>query len=176
MWTEPYESVVATGAHTWTYTSSREGSVKLGFRVIFAVAGHVVGMRYLRHPSDHGAHVASIHADDGGAPFGWGMQTPPLQLDTPETGSWMNLWMHPRAPVAAGVEYEAGIYFSDGWYAYEPGGLSSALVSGNVTLPANIPDGRRNGIFTYSRLLDSDWGGSSGTLYGIDILFLANRW
>lgn len=167
-----YESAVWDQGHTWAFALELAARAKLGARVSFSHAGLLVGLMYLRHPQDHGAHVGGLWETTGGPPIGWSMERPPPQLDTPETAQWHRLYLHPRVRVTPGTEYEFGVYFDTLAYAYESMGLTAAISVGHITLPADNPAGNRNGVFHYGPILEGFDGAFNATLYGVDVLFL----
>lgn len=169
---DQYATAVWDQGHTWSFSEDNV-PLLLGNRVVFTSPGVVVGMMYLRHPNDVGLHIGVVNETTGGPLLAWSIQSRPLNTDHPEFAQWHKLYLHPRFRPVVDTEYEIGVWFEKGKYAYEHNALDSEVVVGPITFPANDPDGNRNGVFTEPAGPSEGFqSGFSSSQYGIDILFL----
>jgi hypothetical protein len=171
---ESYQSAVFDQGHTWSYSDERGVSGHLGARFAFNVPGVIVGVKYLRHPLNHGAMIGGVWGADGARALTWSMQPPPPDDAEPETAQWHNLYLHPRYRITVGVKTEVGVHFDSLYYAFEAGGGEVGRTVGDITIPDNNYDGTRSAwLYHYGKILDGFDGGTTSA-YGIDVLFLAD--
>lgn len=170
---DPYNSPIWLAGHSWSYSDERPLSVLVGMRISFLKPGYLVGIRYLRHPANHGWFIGCVCETDGGNPVAWSMQKAPLELDTPETAQWHSLYLHRRFRPVVDTEYEIGVWFSQAYYAYEPLGTAVDYNDGEFLIPADNLVGRRNGVFSYH---EPSGGFTDGFthLYGVDVMYLTD--
>jgi len=137
----------------------------------FGADGWVMGLKYFRDGADGFNHVGFItdptngiilrvvnfknHAAGTAGPAGW------------ETG-----YFSPRLPVSALDKVAVGVYFGGSYFYYDAGALTSnGFICGDVlTDQDGVP--YPNMQFTYTSF-DGGFSGSSGSRYGIDLVFLA---
>jgi hypothetical protein len=170
-----YQSAVWDQSHTWSFSDEHTVRAKIGYRVRFVTAGQIVGLMYLRHPLDHGAHIAVVTPSDGAAVGGWSMQKPPVETSEPEFASWHKLYLHPRVPVVTDHFYNVGVYFDTLRYGYETGGTASRITVGDIVIPADGEDaGANSGLYDYGEIL-GPFGSNTTALFAVDLLFLPNE-
>lgn len=116
-------------------------AVELGVKLRSNVPGTITAIRFYRGTgngagykarlwSSSGALLAEVQVSDGAIP-GWQEAT----LPTP-------------VPITAGTTYVASYHTSNGRFARDPQGMSSAQVSGNLTAPSSSSAGG-NGVYRY---------------------------
>lgn len=137
----------------------------------FQSDGWIMGVKYFRDLADDFNHLGFItdptngdllravrfhrHAASGSGPAGW-----------------ESAYFHPRLPVAQFDQFAVGVFFGGSLFYYDAGALASnGFTCGDVnTLQDGMP--YPNMQFSYT-----DWQSgfqpSSGSRYGIDLIFLA---
>jgi hypothetical protein len=136
----------------------------------FGVDGWLMGCRYFRDLADDFNHFGYVTNPSNGTLLGvtkFRRQT----AAAAGPGNWESAYFHPRIPISASGKLAVSVYFGGSYFWYDAGVLSGGGFScGNVVTDQ---DGMPypNMQFNYANVFDS-FGGSSGSRYGIDVIFL----
>jgi endonuclease/exonuclease/phosphatase family metal-dependent hydrolase len=116
-------------------------SVELGVKLRSNVDGSIEAIRFYRGTGNSSGYMARLWTSSG-----------VLLAQAPVTDGAIPGWqeVHLPSPVAitAGTTYVASYYTSNGRFARDPGGLTNAISSGNLTAPGSASAGG-NGVYAY---------------------------
>ncbi|WP_197523278.1 DUF4082 domain-containing protein [Actinokineospora pegani] len=182
---DPFGNLM-TAAHTWSFTttssnacpctvfrisdtpavSASDSPVELGMRVTPSIDGKIYGARFYKVAGDIGSHTATL----------WSSAGVPLATGTfvNETASgWQTVLFPAPVDVTAGTTYVVSAYTSAGKYGYTPQYFTTDRVNGPLSSPA-ATENAGNGLFEYGAGGVFPSGGSNGTNYWVDVVFMGN--
>jgi endonuclease/exonuclease/phosphatase family metal-dependent hydrolase len=135
-------------------------AVEVGVKFRSNVAGAVESIRFYRGAGNPAGYVAHLWSADG------------TRLAEAPVAEGPNGWHEARLPapvaIAAGATYVASYYTANGRFARDPGGLASAVASGNLTAPDSASAGG-NGVYLYGGGFPSKT--YKDTNYWVDVRF-----
>jgi hypothetical protein len=137
----------------------------------FQADGWIMGLKYFRDLADGSNHIGFVTDPSNGTVLG-ALRFPRRAAAGSGAGGWETAYLHPRIAVAQYDLRAVGVYFQDSYFWYDAGALASnGFVCGDVnTLQDGMP--YPNHQYSYAGLL-TGFSGSSGSRYGIDLVFLA---
>jgi hypothetical protein len=136
----------------------------------FGADGWIMGLKYFRDGADDANHFGLVFNPASGEL----LRTVSFRrhvASAPGPAGWETAYLHPRLAVAQFDLWSIGIFFQSSYFWYDAGALSSNgfLCNQVQTIQDNSP--YPNMQFSYTSPTDG-FTPSSGTRYGIDILFL----
>jgi len=137
----------------------------------FAADGWIMGLKYFRDLADGFNHVGYVTDPSTGIILATAnFRNHPASGSGPDR--WETAYLHPRLPVSALDKRTVGVYFGGSLFYYDAGALASnGFICGDVlTDQDGVPF--PNMQFSYTSF-DGGFSGSSGSRYGIDLVFLA---
>lgn len=125
--------------------NNTDGTPGIAFAVSFmvAVAGTITGVRFFSTTTVSGTYTAAVWQVTGEDVPGPGTGTllgSDVLAGTPAAGAWVTIPLGPPVAVTPGTLYRAGVHSSAGRYVNSPSVFGSAIVSGDLTAPANGTD------------------------------------
>jgi hypothetical protein len=131
---------------------------QVGVKIQPAVSGTISGVRFYKEPDNTSAHVGSLWTSSGTL-----LATGTFANESAE--GWQELDFSTPVPVTAGTTYVASYFGSGGHYADTKGGLSSAVTSGALTVPAN------GGVYAYGTAATFPAQSYAGSNYWVDVVY-----
>jgi hypothetical protein len=116
-------------------------SVEVGVKIRSNVNGTITAIRFYRGTGNSSGYKARLWSSSGtllGEAFVTDGRIP----------GWQEALLPSPVAVTAGTTYVASYFTSNGQFARDPGGLTSAITSGNLTAPSSASAGG-NGVFAY---------------------------
>jgi hypothetical protein len=136
----------------------------------FATDGWIVGVKYFRDLADDFNHIGYVADPSTGLLLGV-TKFKPHVAESSGPGGWETAYLHPRIPVEQFDLRSIGVYFGGSLFYYDAGALTgSGFICADV-LTREDGDPYANMQFSYTGI-DGGFSGSSGSRYGIDLLFL----
>lgn len=112
------------------FISTDTQTYEMGMRFFSAVAGYILGIRYIKAPNDNGSHIGRIWTDAG-------TLLTSVTFDAPVTTNiWQEKYLDMPLAITANTAYRVSVNASNG-YPYAIQDFSSAVVKGNLTAPQN---------------------------------------
>jgi hypothetical protein len=133
-------------------------ATQLGVKFQAASSGTVSGIRFYKEPDNTGTHIGSLWTSTGTL-----LATGTFSGESAE--GWQELDFGTPVAVAAGTTYVASYYTADGHYAVTAGGLSAAVTSGPLTVPAS------GGVYSYGTASTFPSHTFNGSNYWVDIVY-----
>jgi hypothetical protein len=155
------------GDETWD-TPDDPQTVTLAQVVRPLVAGSIIGLRYLRSPSDESFHIGMIRRIDTQA-----FQRVFLfrEWDAPATAEWQTTYFNREYHMEANDKVQIAVCFGDGGYSrilhFSDGG---DVTHGNIVFDNLEEFGAPSGAFNYDPL-DFATASFLNCAYGIDLVF-----
>jgi hypothetical protein len=131
---------------------------QVGVKFQAAVSGTISGVRFYKEPDNTSTHVGSLWTSSGTL-----LATGTFANESTE--GWQELDFSTPVPVTAGTTYVASYFSSGGHYADTKGGLSSAVTSGALTVPAN------GGVYAYGTAATFPAQTYAGSNYWVDVVY-----
>src|SRR5450755_4279712 len=138
--------------------ASDAAAIQVGVKFQASSNGTISGIRFYKEPDNAGTHTASLWTSTGSL-----LATGTFSSESAE--GWEELDFSTPVPVTAGTTYVASYFATGGHYAVTSGGLSSAVTSGSLTVPAN------GGVYAYgsaSTFPSRTFGASN---YWVDVVY-----
>ena len=138
----------------------------------FASDGWIMGLKYFRDLADSFNHIGYVTDPSTGVILGT-VNFKHHDADGSGPAGWETAYLHPRLRVSQ-FDYRAvAVFFGGSYFWYDAGSLTgSGFVCGDV-LTRQDGDPYPNMQFSYTGF-ESGFSGSSGSRYGIDLVFLAD--
>lgn len=138
-------------------------AVEVGVRFRSNVAGTIEALRFYRGTGNASGYVARLWTNSGA-----------LLAQVPVTDGRIPGWQEVALPspvfISAGTTYVVSYYSSNGQFARDVNGLTSAIVSGNLTAPASASVGG-NGVYVYASGGGFPANSYKDTNYWVDVRF-----
>jgi len=157
-WSSAHTATVSNGGTalaggTWTFTTAAEPSmvsaltifpsngvpdnpawddsspVQVGVRFAASVAGNVTGVRFYKGEQNTGTHQGYLWSNTGAL-----LAT--VEFSNETTSGWQTATFSQPVAIEPGVEYRASYHSSAGRYATTLNALSSAVINGPLSTPA----------------------------------------
>ena len=141
--------------------------IEIGVKFRSTVPGYIKGIRYYKGILNTGIHIGTLWTNTGTS-----MATATFVNET--TSGWQEVQFSTPQYIAANTTYVASYYSPDGYFAIDlstdpSGGLTSAVVNGNLTALASGTDGP-NGVYLYGEGGGFPGNGSNAN-YWVDVVF-----
>jgi hypothetical protein len=138
--------------------ASDASAITLGVKFRAISSGAISGIRFYKEPDNTGTHTGSLWSSTG------------ILLATgtftgESTEGWQELDFATPVAVAAGATYVASYAAGGGHYAATQGGLSSAVTSGPLTVPAS------GGVYAYGPAGTFPSRAFAGSNYWVDVVY-----
>jgi len=145
-------------------SSGAAGSV--GVRFIPAVNGVITSVMFPRYPGYANTQTGRLYSNTG---------TLLGSANFPAGGfGWTRAEFATPIAVTAGTKYVAAVFASNTVYRVFAPFYSSAHVVGDLTAPADIPAGERNGVFVLNATPSFPSTGASAITFRVDVEFIAD--
>jgi hypothetical protein len=147
-----------TAPSSYTDVSDQSSGVELGVKFTATNDGSVTGIRFFKVPDNSGTHTGTLWSSTGTVLATGTFTTEPTQ-------GWAELDFSTPVSITAGTTYVAS-YHTGAWhYADTPGGLSSRVVNGPLTAPANA------GVYAYGSSSTFPTNSYNATNYWVDVVY-----
>jgi methionine-rich copper-binding protein CopC len=135
-----------------------KNSVELGVKFVPSLNGDITAVRFYKLPDNTGTHTGTLWSSTGTI-----LATGTFSNESSQ--GWEQLNFSSPVAVNAGTTYVASYHTSAGHYSVTSGGLSSAVTSGPLTVPAN------GGVYTYGASTVFPTSTYNGSNYWVDVVF-----
>jgi len=143
--------------------STDPNSVELGVRFTPGVNGTVTGIRFYKGTLNTGTHTGTLWSSNG-------TQLATGTFTNESASGWQALTFTTPVTVTAGTTYVASYHAPIGKYAYTTGYFTYPRQNFPLIAPAST-DSQGNGTYGYGSSTTFPGSGSSGTNYGVDVVF-----
>ncbi|MEU4563805.1 DUF4082 domain-containing protein [Actinoplanes sp. NPDC023936] len=145
-----------------TAATSDGNAVSLGTKIIPAVSGKIIGVRFYQGPGNSGQHTGTLW-DSGGT------ELRKVTFGSSTSTGWQTALFSTPVNVTGGQTYVVSYFAPNGRYAITPGFFANAYTNGQLTAPAGV-----NGVYAYGGDTFPD-GSYNASNYWVDALFVANE-
>jgi hypothetical protein len=137
--------------------ASDNASVELGLKFTPSLNGTISAIRFYKFADNTGTHTGTLWSSSGTE-----LATGTFSNESVE--GWQQLNLSTPVQVTAGTTYVASYHTSSGHYAVTGQGLSSAVTSGPLTVPAN------GGVYAYGSSTIFPSSSYNGSNYWVDVV------
>src|SRR5215472_14086122 len=147
-----------TAPSSYTDVSDQSSGVELGVKFTAMNDGSITGIRFFKVPDNSGTHTGTLWSSTGTVLATGTFTNEPTQ-------GWAELDFSTPVSITAGTTYVAS-YHTGAWhYADTPAGLSSPVVNGPLTAPANA------GVYAYGSSSTFPTNSFNATNYWVDVVY-----
>jgi len=135
-----------------------KSATELGVKFRAASSGTISGIRFYKEPDNTGTHTGNLWTSTGTL-----LATGTFTSES--TQGWQELDFATPVAITSGTIYVASYFAPGGHYAVTAGGLSSAVTSGPLTVPAN------GGVYAYSSASTFPTRTFNSSNYWVDVVY-----